>query len=212
MAYCLGSIPAEIKLIPGLVGTGNSKTGFSAITQHFFSGPGATHAFIITYPIGKIVPIDMVFEADMRVVHTAWPRWANEDIQYDFWLYKLINATDEEIEHSLDKCTKEFAGEMYGFLQWPWFAWRWFNEKILHRDIKHQHNWVTDYIICDELWWYFCWYLTEINPDKWSKLRSILSQWNPDTIQSYDVKMIQIKNPDIFLPYAKRENGVIAIL
>lgn len=191
----------------GLVGYGDSKGRWPAILQHIFAGPGASHAFLITYPIGIITPVPMVFEADISVKHTPYWRYL-DDKKFDYWLFSMPNFTNDEIIHAIDKCTNEFSSVTYGFLQWPWFVWRWFHEKVLHTDWRKKRNWFTSGVICSELWYWFVWYATELRPDKHSKIRAILEQWEPDSIQAYDVKMIMLKNPNEFKPFAERVNGV----
>lgn len=183
----------------GLVGALNSK-GLSAFLQHTFAGPGVSHSFLITYPIGMRTSTPMAFEADMRVVHTPWKTLV-DDPDYSIWLYRIKDLTPYEMTFSLDKCTAEFSGVVYGYFEWLWFLWRWFNEKILRRDVRHEDNWFTKGVICSELWWWYVWYITDTNVLKWGKLRAILDQWNPDTIQPYDIKKIMDANPDIFEPY-----------
>ena len=191
---------------PGLVGNANSKT-FFAFLQHIFCGPGVSHAFCITYQDGYARTIPMVFEADMTVTHTPFSRYL-ADKTVDFWLYSIIGETPEEMVHSLDKCIEEFSGVSYGFTNTIWFVWEWFNRVVLHRDVRHEKNWFTDGIICTELWYYRMWYMTELHPERWTKLRAILQEWNPDTIQAYDTMKIMTGNPDIFKPYGKFISGV----
>jgi hypothetical protein len=191
----------------GLVGYSRSKGLFSWL-QYQFAGPGASHAFLITYPIGKYTETPMVFEADMTVTHTPYEHYLYNGPSRDYYLYAVPELSDEEITYALDRCTNEFSGVRYGFTQLLWFPYRWFVEKILRKDVRKTKNWFTEGVICTELWWYFLWYATERWPDKHMKLRSILSQWNPDTIQAYDVKIIMQKNKDIFVPFGFYQSGV----
>jgi len=188
----------------GLVGYARAK-GFFQWLQYQFAGPGASHTFVITYPLGKLVEIPMVFEADMTVTHTPYEKYLTSD--WDYYLYMVVGVSPTDIAYSLDRCTKEFSGVRYGFFQLLWFPYRWFMETILRIDVRKSKNWFTDGVICSELWWWFMWYLIDRYPDKWAKLRSILIQWNPDTIQSYDIKVIMQKNPDIFRPFAEYVDG-----
>ena len=191
----------------GFVGYANSKSGLLTKLQHWFAGPGASHSFVITYPIGTFTEIPMVFEANLLVRHNPYARYLIS-AEEDYHLFMVAGATDTDIAYSLDRCTKEFSGVEYGFLQLLWFPYRWFMETILRKDVRKSKNWFTDGVICSELWWWYCWYLTERYPEKWAKLRSILSEWNPDTFTSYDVKGICENNPDIFIPFVKYTDGV----
>lgn len=191
----------------GLVGYSNSKTVFAWL-QHIFAGPGVSHAFLTTYPIGKYTPVPMIFEADMTVTHMPYAEYLENGPGRDYFLYVVPELTDDEICYSLDRCTREFSGTDYGFFQLLWFPWRWFMWTVFRKDLRKSKNWFTDGVICTELWWWYLWYATEKFPDKHSKLRAILEGWNPDTIQAYDVKLIMQKNPDIFIPFAQYVNGV----
>jgi len=198
-----------LKLEPGMVGSGDGHD-LPAKLQHFFAGKGASHAFIITYPTGYAKDIDMVFEADMRVVHTPWLRFT-EDTTYKYWIFKIKDVTEEEINYALDYCIREFASVIYGFWSWPWFVWKWFAEKFLQKDVRKENNWFTKGVICDELWWWFIYKLTEKvlqrlpNSKHWLKLQNHLKEWNPDTIQSAEVKKIMFSFPQIFQFYISHE-------
>lgn len=190
----------------GTVGYANSH-GIFAFLQHIFSGPGASHAFLITYPIGLYNSVPMVFEADMTVTHTPYEKYITNGTQWDYFLYTMPEFNLSEIQHALDRCTKEFSGVAYGFTQLLWFPYRkvmsWFG-----KDVRKAKNWFTAGVICTELWWWFLWYATELFPEKHTKLRAILEQWEPDTIQAYDVKLIIQKNVDMFVPWGQYINGV----
>jgi len=193
----------------GFVGVGNKKTGISAFLQHHLVGTG-THAFIVGYPQGSRNDIPTVFESDMRVGYDLWSNYL-KDTNYDMWIYQIVGVTQEEVNYALDYCIKNFLGDAYGYLEWLYFPYQTFCRKILHKDVRNQKNWLTAGVICTELWWWYIWALTGgfVFTSRWIKLRSIIDQWNPDTLTANDVLHICQDNPDIFCLQMKRENGII---
>jgi hypothetical protein len=96
-----------MKLPVGTVGYHDAK-GMFAWLQHVFAGRGASHAFLITYPIGLTQQTEMVFEADMTVRHYPLEKYLKEDQKEYF--FQVKGARQSEIFASLDKCTVEFSG------------------------------------------------------------------------------------------------------
>jgi hypothetical protein len=194
----------------GWVGAGNAKTGISAFLQHHLVGTG-THAFIIGCPIGSKQDIPIVFESDMRVSFDLWQNYLN-DTNYDMWIYSIKGITQEEIAYSFDKCVRTFLGDAYGYAEWLWFPYRMVCEKILHLDVRKQNNWFKRWAmkssICTELGWWFLWFVTELNPEKWTALREILCRWNPDALTANDWLHILEDNKDIFQLELQRINRI----
>jgi len=198
----------------GYVGSGNTKTGFSAFLQHRLVGTG-THAFIIDYPTGSKEDIPQVFESDMRVSNDTWQHYL-DDPNFDIWLYSINGATPKEIAYALDFCKKEFLGDVYGYAEWLWFPYRMFCQKILHIDVRKQDNWFKRWAlkgcICTELYWHFVDKLTELHPERYLKLRSILSEFNPDAMTANDVLHLQEDNPDLFTLMFVKMDGQVKFL
>jgi hypothetical protein len=180
----------------GIVGVGNSHKGISAFLQHRVAGAG-THAFIIDYPDGTQKQFPRVFESDMRVSYALWTTYL-KDKDFDFWLYEVVGATTAEIDYALDKCKEKFLGDIYGFLEWPYFLWQMFCRKVLKIDVRKNKNWITGGTICTELFYWYLWYLTEIHPENWIKLKSLLEQWSADAMTANDALHLLHDHPECF--------------
>jgi hypothetical protein len=185
----------------GLVGWGDAQTGAPAFLQHRLVGTG-THAFIIDYPDGSHHDIARVFESDMRVSNDLWTNYLTAK-KYNFFLYEIIGVTPEEVAHAMDKCKRKFLGDSYGYTEWLYFPYAMLCRKLpFVKDIRKQSNWFKNWlvagVICTELWYWFMWYITELHPERWNKLRAILDQWSPDVLTANDVMHILQQNTDLF--------------
>lgn len=181
-------------LKPGDIGfTSNLEGGFFGFLAdciRFFTKSDISHSMVITQPMAGE---ETVIEAVKVVQVIPFDKYyRNEKLEaYEIFRIKPGIVTDKAIKKSLDYCFKEFAGVNYGTLQLAWFIWRWFNETVLKKDIRHDKNWMSDGVICSELVYYFLYNLGPV-------FRELIKDFNPDTIQAQDIKTICVNNPDLF--------------
>lgn len=131
------------------------------------------------------------FEAGVAVQVVPFKRNYRDSAVEEYWVYRLKKATPEDKQRALKYIYEEFSGVVYNPLQLVWFMWRWFNERVLCRDIRRQKNWMTADVICSEVdYWYLCMAGAEYNAEmRW---------WNADTIQPADLRSVFIGRPDLF--------------
>lgn len=175
---------------PGMIGFSNNKKGLLPKLIRWFTDSEISHAFIMT---DNIADEPTVQEAALLVQIVPLEKYYVKDDTQSYWLYEVHHdyASELTMYESRKKCFNEFAGVKYGKLQLVWFPWRWFNEKVLRRDIRKSKNWMTDGVICSELQY---WYLYNLGPT----FQDLLKDYNPDTIQAEDLRRIVSKNPKIF--------------
>jgi hypothetical protein len=173
--------------LPGCIGFSGPRTGGSLFQKliKFFTGSKWSHSFIVTLPFAGE---DAVQEAVMAVQVVPLSRY-RDDPNCAYEIYRVA-VSAEAIPVALEYCFNEYAGIKYGYLQLPWFAWRWINEKI-GRDIRKENNWLTDGVICSELVYD---YLKQLSPYTFE----LLSGFNPDIIQSEDIYRIVKAHPEAF--------------
>jgi hypothetical protein len=178
------------KAKPGMIGFSNNKKGILPKLIRFFTDSHISHAFIIT---DEIAGQPAVQEASLLVQIVPLEKYYVNDDTQDYELYEIHPeyASKLAMYESRKRVFNELAGEKYGKLQLVWFPWRWFNEKVLRRDIRKTKNWMTDGVICSELQYWYLWYLGKT-------FQELLKDYNPDTIQAEDLRRIVKKNPHIF--------------
>jgi hypothetical protein len=196
----------KVILTPGnlIVGDGHD---FTAKLQHLVNGKGATHGCTITYPTGAGRDITLALSAEYNgVVHSTWEKFLPDD-NYNFWIYEIIDATQEELQYALDYCEKEFLNDKYGWSSWLWFGWaglwqrvlnpigRFLHIGFLQHNVLSENNWFTAGTFCTEHTYWFLTKITELHPEKWGKLREILKQYFPNTFQPIQFRdLLQDKN------------------
>lgn len=165
-------------------------SGFLAKCIRFFTRSKISHSFIITDPVYNI---ESVQEASMLVQVVPFKEHYREDATQTYKVYRIKDqyASQAQKDESLKYCFNEFAGVTYGKLQLIWFVYRWFNEKVLRRDVRKQKNWMADGVICSELVYH---YLHNLGPI----FQDLLKEFNPDTIQAQDILNIVEANSQIF--------------
>lgn len=117
----------------------------------------------------------------------------NPESYYDIYQISPSVVSQAEIDAGLKQVFEEYAGMTYGFLQLPWFIWRWINRKF-GRDIHRELNWFNTNIICSgevfDYWIYLG--LGMIIP-------TTMSQYHQSTIAPADILSIVKRNPDLFV-------------
>jgi hypothetical protein len=170
----------------GLIGfSSNSKGIFPALVR-FFTKSKFSHTFIITTPV---FGVPSVHEASDVVQIVPFDKFYNKSSE-TYALYKINNTTYRQINDALTTCHLEYSGVRYGYLQLLWFVYRWCME-LFGKDVTHKKNWMSNGVICSELVYE---YLLLVNPE----FKTLLSKFNPDTVQAQDILSIVESRPDLF--------------
>jgi hypothetical protein len=177
---------------PGMIGIcGSHKPSFLQRAIMFFTDSDRSHAFLIT---SNVCGEEAVQEASLlvQIVPFGSHYRENPESYYDIYQVSPGVVSQDEIDSALRQVFEEYAGMTYGFLQLPWFIWRWINSKF-GRDIHKELNWFNTNIICSgevfDFWIYLG--LGMIIP-------KVMSQYHPSTIAPADILAIVKRNPDLF--------------
>jgi hypothetical protein len=119
--------------------------GFYARGVRFFTKSEWSHCFII---MTDVAGEPAALEADLKCQVVPFNKeYGEKDIDI-YEVYRPIKATKEELEASVNRVYREYAGEVYGFLQIPWFMW----DAICHRlGWSSGKNWFPNGAICSEV-------------------------------------------------------------
>src|ERR1051325_10986824 len=126
--------------------SGKRKYNFYSHTVEKITGSKWSHSFFL---LGDICGELSALEADLKVQAVPWQReYVEADNDY-YEVWRPVKASAEDIARAAKFCYHEYSGEMYGFLEIPWFIWRvlahcWFG-------LQPKKNWSTSGIICSEL-------------------------------------------------------------
>lgn len=132
---------------PGDIGFGGKRKGFYPNAVRFFTKSRWSHCFVVMPPyLGNIC----VLEADLKVqLVTFQKEYVEKNADY-YEIWRPIAATEDEIIAACEKTFRENTGEIYGFLQIPWFAIR---SILSHLGISLSKNWFPSGEICSETQW-----------------------------------------------------------
>ena len=132
---------------PGDIGFGGKRKGWYPATVRWFTKSRWSHNFVVMPPyMGEIC----VLEADLKVqLVTFQKEYVEKDADY-YEIWRPTQIGKGEIYGATGKLFKSDAGEIYGFMQIPWFAVRSLLEKI---GIKLSKNWFPAGEICSETPW-----------------------------------------------------------
>lgn len=112
----------------------------------FFTASNYSHTFFTIPNVGNI---EMGCEAaSFGVACVPFDSKYRKNENSSYIVFKF-NATEEQKTKGLEKALQKLQSG-YGYLELPWFVWRWAN-KLIGRDIKHQDNWHQVGEICAEL-------------------------------------------------------------
>jgi hypothetical protein len=185
-----------MSISPGMIFLSNNKKGFFPAAIRFFTSSKISHSGLGFFPFGNN---PSVIEAGSLVQVVPFAKHYKLDESKQYWAYQLIKVkSTNEMNQSLNKLFYQFAGVQYGYLQLIWFMYRWINEKIFRRDVRHQKNWLSDGVICSELCWH---YLNNFG----GEYAELVSGFNPDTIQAQDIWNLILSRPDLFRLAEKKE-------
>ena len=130
----------------GQIVLANTKSGFNHQLLRFFMGVNLTHS-LVTVP--DLAGLPMCMEAasngvDATRFDTSYLQ--NARVQIEIW---EVNISDEVKDAGIQAVINKLEVN-YGYLELPWFAWRWLN-KLFGKDIKNQNNWSQNGEICSQL-------------------------------------------------------------
>jgi hypothetical protein len=187
----------------GMIGFSNNKKGFLPAIIRFFTKSKISHAFIVARNYGDQASVQ---EAGMVVQLGPLERLYTNNPSEDYWIYDCTKVTLEQKLKALDYCFKEYAIVEYGYLQLLWFVYRWFCVEILkqnNKDVTRRNNWLSKGVICSELQYE---YLIQLG----GEYAELVRDFNQDTIQAEDLRLIVASRPDLFcLIEYKTDNGFL---
>ena len=136
-------------IISGDIGFGGKRKGWYPATVRWFTKSRWSHNFVV---MPKYLGEQCVLEADLKVqLVTFQKEYVEKDADY-YEIWRPKKATTKEIVEASAKLFRSDAGEIYGFMQIPWFAVRSLLAKI---GIKLSKNWFPAGEICSETPWRF---------------------------------------------------------
>ena len=162
----------------------STKSGVVPSAIKFITKSQYSHSFI-TAP--TIVGLPMCVEAaesgiDMIRFDDAYTQNAAENIE--IWEVLISDEMkDKGLVAVFDKLETS-----YGFLELPWFVWRWMN-RLVGRDIKSQNNWSKNGTICSQLCRI---YLTATG------LGSLFEGYGKGAVAPQDLSVVMNANPQLF--------------
>lgn len=176
----------------GMIGFGGKRSGFYPNAVRFFTKSKWSHCFVV---IPQVLGELSVIEADLKVQIVPFQKeYVEKNADY-YEVWEPIYATDSDVYRATTDIFIKNAGEIYGFLQIPWFAWRAFMRIF---GVKLRRNWFKDGEICSELLWS---YLMELGP----KYRNAFSILTEDECSPEDIYEIVLSRPDLFQFVTKRD-------
>lgn len=161
-----------------------TKSGIVPNAIKFFTNSKFSHS-LITVP--DLIDVPMCIEAaesgiSMARFDSAYQN--NPEQQIEIWEVLISpEVKDVGIKTCLDQLQMK-----YGFLEIPWFCWRYINKK-LGKDIKSQDNWFNKNEICSELCEY---YLTAAG------LGVLFEGYGDSSVCPEDLATIMKNNPKYF--------------
>jgi len=179
-----------------MIGFSNNKEGGRII--RFFTRSRISHTFVFTFSLHGI-PAVQEASASVQIVPFLSRYHGNPKYSYEVYEVTADSVTEKEVQGALCRIFEEFAGVKYGWLQLLWFPYRWFLETVLGRtDVHREKNWFTHGVICSELLFR---YLTYLDP----LFSTLLSEYDPDTVQPSDLLKVVKAYPEYFQLVARQE-------
>jgi len=170
---------------PGDIGFGGKRKGFYPKAVRWFTRSLWSHCFFVTPEVlGEI----SVLEADLKVQLVPFQKEYIEK-QADYWeVWRPTQATPEAIDMACRLTYQTQAGELYGFLQIPWFAVRAILRKL---GMDLSQNWFPSGTICSETQWIFLMFLG-------GEYRTAFSHLGQDECSPEDIHQVVLNRPDLF--------------
>jgi hypothetical protein len=145
-----------------------------------------SHSFIIA---GDAIGELSALEADLDVTLVSWQSQyvdANKDY---YKVCRPIKASQEDIDRATKYCYVNYAEEVYGFLQIPWFVYRIYVKKWFGYSPKV--NWSSQGMFCSELTYD---YLNQLG----GEYKELIKGFNPNTASPQDLDSLQLSRLDLF--------------
>jgi hypothetical protein len=118
--------------------------GWYGKSQKFFTKQPFTHVAIV-YP--DQFDKHAILSSDMAITVKPF-EYIGTPTSYQ--LVFNFNVEDEKVMESVKQIYFAHAGQTYGFFQLLWFIYRWFMWTYLKQDVRKQHNWFPDDVVCSE--------------------------------------------------------------
>ena len=176
-----------------------TKGGWFSSAQRLFTGQPFTHTAVFTYPVCNQTSY---MGADMVVSIQPWGNAVNNPTM-DYIVYTPVGFTEEQIQVALAQTYIKFAANEYGFAQVLWFVYRGLMWSVFKKDVRKQHNFFPNGVICSELGWWYFYFLGEFQP----KIRDFINQWRPDTFHSGDTAYVLHSLKEFFMVDTMRWHG-----
>lgn len=152
-----------------------------------------SHAFLL---MGNACNELSVLESQLNILCVPWIReYVKRDNDY-YEVFKPIKASQEDIKRATHYCYYEYSGEVYGFLEIPWFVYRIYAKRWFGYIAKK--NWSSDGIFCSELVFEYLYQLD-------GEYRELLKDFTPDTASPQDLYELVLSRPDLFEFIIKRD-------
>ena len=168
----------------GQIVLAGSKSGFVPSAIKILTKSKFSHSLITAPDMVKLPMCVEAAENGISVIRfdLAYTQNASENIE--IWEVLVPNAAkDAGLTAAFDKLEKS-----YGFLELPWFIWRWMNT-LVGRDIRAQNNWSHNGTICSQLCRI---YLTKAG------LGSLFESYGKGSVAPQDISAIMNANPKFF--------------
>ena len=152
----------------------------------YITGSKWSHSFIL---VGSVNDELSVMEADLDVTVVSWQQQyvvANNDY---YQVYRPIKASQEDIQRATKYCYDNYAEEVYGFMQIPWFVYRIYAKKWF--GINAKKNWSSQGMFCSELTFDYLYQLG-------GEYRDLLKDFTSETASPQDLDDLVISRPDLF--------------
>jgi hypothetical protein len=169
----------------------NVKNKLTSPVIRLFTGSEWSHSFVT---IPSILGVPMCIEASSEGVDTLRMDKGYIDNPDERLIIYKVNIPNEIKDEAIKVCLNELQVK-YGYLELPWFAWRWINEK-LGKDIRNQDNWSQAGVICSEL---CVTYLTACG------LGHLVEAFGKGAVNAEDVRKIAEANPQYFTKITAEE-------
>lgn len=176
-----------------IVFSGNRKKSFYSNAVMFFTNSKWSHCFFIMTDVANE---RAAFEADLKCQVVPWIReYGSSDNDY-YEVYRPIKASNDEKIAAANHIYMEYSGEIYGFMQIPWFIWDALCKKIGWDAGK---NWFPSGVICSESLNEYIHKLNKLYNDAFNS-ESDMNRASPE-----DLYLIVKKHPELFEYVGKRE-------
>lgn len=173
--------------------SGKAKWSFYSRGVMWFTKSRWSHCFFL---LGDVCGHLSVLESELNVQTVPFEReYIQKQVDY-YEIYRLTAASQEDLQRAAKESYHLMSGQMYGFLQIPWFMYRAAMKRWFGLD-RHK-NWSTGGVICSELLYNYIYAVG-------GEYRELLKDFGPDNVSPQDLYDIALARPDLFQFITKRE-------